>query len=284
MPGGSVMSMRPCSAPRPRKRIREFPSRVRAKRWTASCASGVSNSSTQVSVSRSIAAGEQVAEALVEHPLRARDGGRGGGVEGARPLGDRGVEVVGGTSALKKPWRSIQRGVLERAGEQQLARGALAEHLGQQQRAGVGGAEADPHLGRGEAGAVGADAQVAGGGELERAADADAVDRGDHGHGGVEHDAREALELVDRGGEARGVGRRRPRTGRRRRRSPRRRRARRGSGRRGRGRPASSGVGDRGDRRAAPGVAVALVVPADHARAAELLGGHGHGCGSSCVV
>ena len=106
---------------------------------------------------------------------------------------------------------------LELAGEQQLARGALAQHLGQQQRAGVGGAEADADLGRGVARAVGADAQVAGGGELERAADADAVDGGDHGDERLEHDLGEALELVDRGGEAVDVGRRRPRTGRRRR-------------------------------------------------------------------
>ena len=66
-----------------------------------------------------------------------------------------------------------------------------------------------------------------------------------------------------------------PRTGRRRRRSPRPRRARRGSGQRRRAQRVER-VGDRRDRGAAPGVAVALVVPADDAGAAELLGGDGH--------
>jgi hypothetical protein len=166
-------------------------------------------------------------------------------------------------------------GVLERAGEEQLARGALAEHLGEQQRPRVGGAEADPHLGGGEARAAGHDAEVAGGGELERSADADAVDRGDHGHERLEHDLGEALELVDGGGERLLVGL--------------------GgleqvvAGREVVARAADhdaadvgvgagdlDGVGDRRDRGAAPGVAVALVVPADDAGGAEYLSADVH--------
>ena len=106
----------------------------------------------------------------------------------------RSSKSAAGTTSLTKRWRSRPGDVAQRAGEQQLARGGLAQDLGQQQRAGVRGDEADADLGRREARAVGGDAQVAAGGELERAADADAVDRGEHRHGRGERDARQALE------------------------------------------------------------------------------------------
>lgn len=47
--------------------------------------------------------------------------------------------------------------------------------------------------------AVGAEPDVEAGGELERAADTDAVDRGDRRHGGRQHDARHAREGIDGG-------------------------------------------------------------------------------------
>src|SRR4051812_30639881 len=58
--------------------------------------------------------------------------------------------------------------------------------------------EADVHLGREQPDAVGAYAQVAGRGELQRAADAPAVDRADDWQRRGQHDARQALESVDR--------------------------------------------------------------------------------------
>src|SRR4051812_17742115 len=272
MPGGSVMSMPPCSA---------------AAAWSASGTSLVSlrevrdrllrlGCGEEVDARLGLARhrlGEQVAEAVVEHPLGAGDGGAGRAVGGGDPLRDPRVEVV--DDVVAEAVAVHPAGVLEVAGEVQLAGGALAEHLGKQERAGVGGAEADPDLGGGEARAAGDDAEVAGGGELQRAADADAVDGGDHRHRRLEDDLGQALELVDRGGERLlvGIGGLEQVV----------------AGREVRARAADDDaadvgvrgggldrVGDRLDGRAAPGVAVALVVPADDACGAEYLSADVH--------
>src|SRR5215210_9593480 len=156
MPGGSVMSMRPCSAPRPPSASGTSLVPAREPLDGLLRLGGVE----QVDAGERLALHrrrQQVAEALVEHPLRPRDGRGGGGVEGGGELRDGGVEAVGRDERVEEAVAVHPARVLERAREQQLAGRALPEHLGQQQRAGVGGAEADAHLGGREAGALGPD-------------------------------------------------------------------------------------------------------------------------------
>ncbi len=133
----------------------------------------------------------------------------------------RASRSAGATISVAKPCSRAQAASRSLAAQQQLARGGLAEHLGQQQRAGVARDEADADLGREQPDAVGAQAQVAARGELERAADAHAVDRRDRRHGAGEHHARQALEAPrswpprrSRRPRSRPAGRRRPRSGR----------------------------------------------------------------------
>src|SRR4051812_11996728 len=272
MPGGSVMSTPPYSGPLPASASGTSLVSLCEVRDRLLRLGGGEEVDARLGLARH-RLGQQVAEAVVEHPLGARDGGPGRAVEGGDPLRDPGIEVV--DDVVAEAVAVHPAGVLEVAGEEQLARGALAEHLGEQERAGVGGAKADPHLRGGEARAAGDDAEVARGGELERAADADAVDGGDDRHGRLEHDLGQALELVDGGGERLLVGVC-------------------GleevvAGREVRARAANDDaadvgvagggldrVGDRLDRRAAPGVAMALVVPADDAGGAEYLSADVH--------
>ena len=100
----------------------------------------------------------------------------------------------GETSSVANPCSRAHSASRGSPRQQQLARAGLAEHLGQQQRAGVAGHQTDPDLRRDQPDAVRAEAQVAARRELERAADADAVHRRDHGHRSRQHDPREALE------------------------------------------------------------------------------------------
>src|ERR1700712_5436405 len=93
MPGGSVMSMPPCSGAAASSAsgtslvsFRE----VRDRLLRLGCGEEV-DAGLRLARHR---LGEQVAEAVVEHPLGARDGGAGGAVEGGDPFRDPGVEVV----------------------------------------------------------------------------------------------------------------------------------------------------------------------------------------------
>jgi hypothetical protein len=162
------------------------------------------------------------------------------------------------------------------AAEQQLARRALAEDLGQQQRPRVGGHQPDADLGRGEACPARCDAQVAARGELERAADADAVDGGEHGHRGRQRHASQPLERGDSGRPRRGVGRQRGVqvvAGR-----EVLARAARDDAAHGRvGACLGDCVGDRIDGLAGPRVAPGAAVPAHDARGPQALHGDGHG-------
>src|SRR3954451_15280436 len=120
MPGGSVMSMPPCSG---------------AAAWSASGTSLASlrevrdrllrlGGGEEVDAGLGLARhrlGEQVAEAVVEHPLGAGDSRAGGPVEYGHPIRDPGVEVVDDVVAETVPVHPA--GVLERAGEEQLAGG-----------------------------------------------------------------------------------------------------------------------------------------------------------------
>ena len=166
-------------------------------------------------------------------------------------------------------------GVALLAAEQQIARSALAEHLGQQQRSRVARHEPDPDLGRQEPDAVRAQPQVAACCELQGAPDADAVDDRDHGHGGREHDARHALEALDRRRPRGAVGLDRAlqviagrevlaRT------------AQHDAADRLVGARLLDRVGDRGHGLQVPCVAARLAVPDDHARGVLGFGGHGH--------
>ena len=228
-----------------------------------------SNRRMQSSASRSIASSRapkrSLSIALVSATAVAR-----GGVEAAGQLDHAASRAPGATTSVAKPWPAPRRR-RDLAGQEQAPGGALAEQLGQQQGAGVGRDQADADLGRGEANAVGAHAQVALGRELERAADAHAVDGGDDRH------------RAPPGRRASGAGR------------PRRRRPRRAVGldrggeevvagrevlaraaqRRCSARPASAPAASiasaiRDHRLEVPGVAAVLAVPAHHAGAAEL--------------
>jgi hypothetical protein len=85
------------------------------------------------------------------------------------------------------------------AGEHQLRRVAGTAQPRQQHRRGVRDHEADPDLRAGEPRARRRDAQVARARELERAADADAVDRRDHRNRQRERDPGQLVEALDDG-------------------------------------------------------------------------------------
>src|SRR5215203_2266184 len=102
MPGGSVMSMGACSAP-------PLPSTSGKSLVPAGepldgrlGLMGVE----QLDARQRLAlhgGRQQVAEALVEHPLRARDRGSGGEVERGDQRDDGGVEAVGGHERVEEP-------------------------------------------------------------------------------------------------------------------------------------------------------------------------------------
>ena len=186
------------------------------------------------------------------------------GVEGA------GCHDVGREAGGLRPG-----GVDDLAGQEQAPGGALADQLGQQQGAGVGRGQADADLWRGEASAVGAHAQVTRRRELERAADAHAVDDGHDRHGRLQGGARQALEggddglplrtFGDGGGEEVVAGREVLACA-----------ARHDAAHGGVGPGGFDRVGQLLDHRSRPGVPAVLAVPAHHPGAAELGRGHGH--------
>ena len=188
----------------------------------------------------------------------------------------RASSASGATSSVANPCSRAQCGVARLAAQQQLARGGLAEHLRQQQRAGVARHQADADLGRHQQHAVGAEAQVAAGGELERAAHAHAVDGRDRRHRRRQHHPGQALEALHRRRPGGRVGLERRRAGRRPPRSARRRRAARCSARSGSAPAASIASAIAVMVVQVPGVAARLAVPGDHAAAAEVGGGDCH--------
>src|SRR5215207_5484806 len=104
---------------------------------------------------------QQRAEALVEHRLGGGHGRARVACEQVGPVLDAAVERIGGDQFGGEPMPAGPVRVARLAAQQQLARGALTEYLGQQQAAGVARHQADADLGRDQPHAVGAEAQVA---------------------------------------------------------------------------------------------------------------------------
>ena len=199
--------------------------------------------------SRSMAASSRSPKRSLTSPWCAR---RPRGETSSKPAAQSATRAskIGGRDDLVDEAVALgPRDVAQGAGEQQLARRESRPwSRAWKLRAGVGVGQPDADLGRAEARAVGGDAQVAAGRELQGAADADPVDGREHRHrrGAAWRSSRAGRP--DGGRPRLGGGARWPRTGRRRPRSARRRR----------GRPRSAtassapggldGVGDRLDR------------------------------------
>jgi hypothetical protein len=147
----------------------------------------------------------------VDQPLRQADRDRRAGQQLLDQLGGRRVDV--GSDAVGEAEGVRVLGADDPRGHDQLLRAAHADDLGQARGAAEVGDEPEPCLRKAHERVLGQDAQVAGQGQLQRAAQADAVDLADDRLGhllrevpGVEAGAPERAQLLGGAGGGRQRG------------------------------------------------------------------------------